>query len=483
MERIPQGTTRRQLLKAYLASDHLSAATGKTLAVTLSKNGGAFANPHAGATDATEVANGWYFVDLDVTDTATLGPLVIRATATGVDDVELLLTVVDPSVSLSASGCQQIARESHGCHRTVWHVAIDGNDTNDGLSWATAKASPKTVIEAASAGDLVLLSAGVFALGNAGISAPDDVSIRGAGAGRTILTSELVFAAVLIPIVRPGSRSRIERLTIRGLSDASNLQCAVGVAFTQSAFVDAVISDCELDGNDHAVGCQTPNTTLRVERCILRGQQDATVYSAATGVLIDVADSRLFTNSPLTNACRAGGVGATDGGHVIVRHCTIDAQSYGTYDMYGIWSQQGSEVLAYDCAIRVHAANGAAASLQQDDTARLIVCGCQYDKSTAHGTVLDIDRIVTNANGHAQAAVDANERQLLSDALLDRADGIETGVTLRHAMRIVAAVLAGKVTGAGSGIERFHGLDGVTPRVAVTADTLGNRSSVLYTVE
>jgi hypothetical protein len=70
--------------------------------------------------------------------------------------------------------------------------------------------------------------------------------------------------------------------------------------------------------------------------------------------------------------------------------------------------------------------------------------------------------------------------ELNADALLDRAHGIETDVTLRQALRIVAAVLAGKISGAGSGIESFTGLDGSTSRVQVTADAAGNRTDVEY---
>jgi hypothetical protein len=94
MLQIPQSTARRVLLKLFLSSDHVTAATGKTVAVTLSKAGGAFANPSAGATTATELANGWYYVDLSTTDTATLGDLVVRGAATSCDDAERILGVV-----------------------------------------------------------------------------------------------------------------------------------------------------------------------------------------------------------------------------------------------------------------------------------------------------------------------------------------------------------------------------------------------------
>lgn len=82
------------MFKAYLSSDHVTEATGKTIAITISKNGGAFGNPNAGATNATEVSSGWYKVTLDTTDTGTLGPIAIRGAVATIDDVGVLLQVV-----------------------------------------------------------------------------------------------------------------------------------------------------------------------------------------------------------------------------------------------------------------------------------------------------------------------------------------------------------------------------------------------------
>jgi hypothetical protein len=66
-----------------------------------------------------------------------------------------------------------------------------------------------------------------------------------------------------------------------------------------------------------------------------------------------------------------------------------------------------------------------------------------------------------------------------ADALLDHANAVD-GKTLRQSLRIMAAMLAGKVSGAGSGTERFNGLDGSTPRVEVATDAAGNRLNVTY---
>lgn len=85
------------MLKLFLSSDHVTAATGKTVAITISKNGGAFGNPNAGATNATEVSSGWYKVTMDATDTGTEGDLVVRGTAASCDDTERLFRVHLPA--------------------------------------------------------------------------------------------------------------------------------------------------------------------------------------------------------------------------------------------------------------------------------------------------------------------------------------------------------------------------------------------------
>lgn len=56
---------------------------------------------------------------------------------------------------------------------------------------------------------------------------------------------------------------------------------------------------------------------------------------------------------------------------------------------------------------------------------------------------------------------------------------VEDGKTMREVLRIMAAVLAGKVSGAGTGTETFVGLDGATDRVVSTVDASGNRTTVV----
>src|ERR1700693_5460678 len=95
MRKLPESTAYTVMLKVFSATDHVTPATGKTVAVVLSKAGVAFANPSGGATNATQVGSGWYSVALSTTDTNTLGDLVVRGTAAGCDDSEQVCQVVN----------------------------------------------------------------------------------------------------------------------------------------------------------------------------------------------------------------------------------------------------------------------------------------------------------------------------------------------------------------------------------------------------
>ena len=111
---IPQSVGYTVMMKVYLSSDHVSPGTALTMAVVISKAGGAFGNPSAGASNATEVSNGWYKFALSTTDTNTVGDLVVRLTGTSADDSERVLQVVDantgglgalPAVAAGSAGC------------------------------------------------------------------------------------------------------------------------------------------------------------------------------------------------------------------------------------------------------------------------------------------------------------------------------------------------------------------------------------------
>ena len=68
------------------------------------------------------------------------------------------------------------------------------------------------------------------------------------------------------------------------------------------------------------------------------------------------------------------------------------------------------------------------------------------------------------------------------DELLDFADGVETGYTLREAMRLILASQAGKLSGAATTTVVIRDINDATDRISATVDAAGNRSSVTVDV-
>lgn len=73
------------------SSDHITGATGLTPTVTISKNCGSFATP---AGTVAEIGHGWYQIEGNATDNATLGALLVHAEASGADPSDTAHEVV-----------------------------------------------------------------------------------------------------------------------------------------------------------------------------------------------------------------------------------------------------------------------------------------------------------------------------------------------------------------------------------------------------
>lgn len=91
MREIKQSATANVMIFMADSTDHITGKTGLTLAITISKDGAAFASI---TPVVTERGNGWYNMALVSADTGTVGDLVVRATATGADPGERTLNVV-----------------------------------------------------------------------------------------------------------------------------------------------------------------------------------------------------------------------------------------------------------------------------------------------------------------------------------------------------------------------------------------------------
>ena len=66
-------------------------------------------------------------------------------------------------------------------------MSPQGNDGNDGVSWATAKLTVSGALAALPAGGIVFLAPGTFTETGLAVPAGGNLAIRGAGSGATVL--------------------------------------------------------------------------------------------------------------------------------------------------------------------------------------------------------------------------------------------------------------------------------------------------------
>lgn len=98
----------------------------------------------------------------------------------------------------------------------------------------------------------------------------------------------------------------------------------------------------------------------------------------------------------------------------------------------------------------------------------------------SNSSIAAIKSKTDNLPGSPAAVSDIPTANANADALLDRSAGIETGWTLRQGLRVMLAVLAGKVSGAATTTATFRNPPDDKNRVVATVDANGNRSAVTY---
>lgn len=175
-----------------------------------------------------------------------------------------------------------------------------------------------------------------------------------------------------------------------------------------------------------------------------------------------------------------GGLTSGDGLHC---HATnagdgIHAESHGT-------NQHGLHATGIGTGSGIHAIGGATGngmSLVGGSAS-----GNGLNASVTSGNEIDANitgNITGNLSGSVGSLTTNNDKTgyTLSntgiDNMLDRTDGVETGYTLRQTLRIMAAALAGKLSGAATATVTIRNITDSKARVTATVDADGNRSAV-----
>lgn len=249
------------------STDHVTGKTGLSPTVTIRKPAGSFASP-SGA--VTEIANGWYQVAGNATDTSTLGPLLLHATATGADPVDMIYEVVavDPQDSTPPMDLLAVDGDTFPSAEFADNIITFFNNNGVGSTRELDELAPspynvvvistsddaEAVIEAQSAGTLCLLTPGTHAMGADALVIPDGVVVQGAGRDVTTLTSTVTSPTIC---VTPGDNSRICDLTIHSLNTSDGtfdfpLGCGGSATFT-----NAVMQNLRIIGRTDGVYIST----------------------------------------------------------------------------------------------------------------------------------------------------------------------------------------------------------------------------------
>ena len=89
---------------------------------------------------------------------------------------------------------------------------------------------------------------------------------------------------------------------------------------------------------------------------------------------------------------------------------------------------------------------------------------------------------LTNLDAAISSRLASSNYQDIDD-LLDFTDSVETGLTLRGLFRLLAAALAGKISGGGTTtITIRNAVADTKPRITATVDSSGNRTAITYDV-
>lgn len=102
------------------------------------------------------------------------------------------------------------------------------------------------------------------------------------------------------------------------------------------------------------------------------------------------------------------------------------------------------------------------------------------DAAFASGSNLLVIQLVVAGAQNAYAAplqLQIQDLDVIADGILDRANGVETGWTLRQVLRIMAAESAGQVSGANTTTVTFRNIANTKDRITTTVDADGNRTN------
>lgn len=518
MTRIPSGVTDQYIY--FVAVDSADLKTRETglssFTVYRSRNGGAAAamtTPTINETDATNMP-GVYELLLDEDMTIDSGDdtqeMCFHIAHAGMAPVTRVIELYRPPVT---SG--QTLNVSAGVgEASVQSIA------NDAITAASIQADAIGAAELAT--DAVQEIRNAITGGAYSLDTDANGRIRlviGTGSGELSLTSGLIDGIA-------GTLNTLDELdTAQDTQHATTQDKLLGYAQLLARSDAGIATDrstelAEINANEGSGAGDYSNQTDALEAIKDAGVSIdlATMFTSDTGetyssavagsVVKEIADNA--GGSSLTVAdiadgvwdeLQSGHVGAGTFGEIATEIASILAD---TNELQADWADGGRLDLIVD-AILVDTGTTLDGKIDTIDTnvdAILVDTGTTLDgkidtiDSIVDAIVADTNELQTDwaDGGRLDVILDARAAEATVAALNDLSaaevnaevvDALQTdtpvdGKSITDSLQIIAAVVAGKISGAGTGTETFVGLDAATSRAVVTVDASGNRSAVSY---
>lgn len=183
-------------------------------------------------------------------------------------------------------------------------------------------------------------------------------------------------------------------------------------------------------------------------------------------------DTKLANANEITAARMATLTDWIDGGRLDL---IVDAILVDTAELQGDWAAGGRLDLILD-TVAVDTTTGIPALIATAQSDLDIITGSD-GVNLLVATQASIDEILADT-GTDGVVLSTGTQAAIAAALLDLVDGVETGETVREALRLMRAALVGKAAGLGTTTATFRDRADTKDRITATVDVDGNRTAV-----
>jgi hypothetical protein len=377
------------------SSDHVTGKTGLSPTVTVSKAGASFGSP-SGA--VSEIANGWYKVAGNATDSGTLGALALHATATGADPADCVFEVVafDPQDAVKLGLTRVVANVDQfgGVAGAFSGGRPEVNVTYENgtaikrvyIYWASSDTASgtalKTAVEAAAKGTTIFVGPGVYYIGDNSMTVPDGVRLCASGIDITTIYTDGEGQCPL----QLGAGSLAQDLTAKSTNDLT------APAFNALGTLAApcVLNRVRLFGQVDGLYQDAPTArSAKFFNCIVECPLDCvTLFGVAHYFELD----NCLINSGPSSDSNARGLNLQSSAHVQARNCTFVAHATTAVGLdYAISARETSIVELEECSIVLIGSPSKVKAFEIAAGATVRCTNCEFDRSLVTGSLsLDV---------------------------------------------------------------------------------------------